>query len=205
MSHGKTIRPEKANSSQLFSQRHAAILFIGAAKLPLRMPASVTTAIPHTNVWFIPYQKVKACRMNHAGPARQAGRLRPLRPDRVALGMLFGLECASCCGSGYKNLKTWEADASVMKAPKCARRWRLRAIASGFAGIAATLLVLTCPGFENNSATIASADQSSIANAGYVGAEVCSQCHPSIYESFLRTDMGRSMSQITPELLQRIP
>jgi tetratricopeptide repeat protein len=106
---------------------------------------------------------------------------------------------------GIQEPKAWEANASVMKAPNCAGRWRLRAIASGLAWIAATLLVLTCLGFQNNSATIASADQSSIANTGYVGSKACSKCHPSIYESFLRTDMGRSMSQITPELLQRIP
>jgi hypothetical protein len=43
------------------------------------------------------------------------------------------------------------------------------------------------------------------ANAGYVGSRVCAKCHSSIYESFSRTDMGRSMSEITPALLQRVP
>jgi hypothetical protein len=98
-----------------------------------------------------------------------------------------------------------EAKTSVMKAPNCTGRWRLQAIASGLAWIAATLLFLTCLGFQNNLATTALADQSSVANTGYVGSKACSKCHPSIYESFLRTDMGRSMSQITPELLERIP
>ena len=51
----------------------------------------------------------------------------------------------------------------------------------------------------------ASADQSSPQETGYVGSLVCSQCHASIYESFSRTDMGRSMSKITPALLDRIP
>jgi hypothetical protein len=43
------------------------------------------------------------------------------------------------------------------------------------------------------------------AAAGYVGSQVCGKCHPSIYQSFSRTDMGRSMSEITPSLLERLP
>ncbi len=93
----------------------------------------------------------------------------------------------------------------MMKAPNCTGRWRLQAIASGLAWIAATLLFLTRLGFQNNAPTTASADQSSIANTGYVGSKACSKCHPSIYESFMRTDMGRSMSEITPALLEKIP
>ncbi|MFZ0758672.1 MAG: hypothetical protein WAM69_01875 [Candidatus Sulfotelmatobacter sp.] len=42
------------------------------------------------------------------------------------------------------------------------------------------------------------------ANAGYVGSRACSKCHLSIYESFSRTDMGRSMSEITPSLLEKM-
>lgn len=42
-------------------------------------------------------------------------------------------------------------------------------------------------------------------NAGYVGSRACAKCHPSIYESFSRTDMARSMSEITPALLEKIP
>src|SRR4029077_6384349 len=63
---------------------------------------------------------------------------------------------------GIQERKAWEANASVMKAPICAGRWRLRAIASGLAWVAATLLGVTCLGFQNNSATTASADQNSI-------------------------------------------
>jgi hypothetical protein len=47
--HGKMIRPDSAKRSQLFSQRQAGIRFMGAAKLPWRMPAKVTTPIPHNN------------------------------------------------------------------------------------------------------------------------------------------------------------
>jgi hypothetical protein len=40
---------------------------------------------------------------------------------------------------------------------------------------------------------------------GYVGSKVCAQCHAPIASKYLRTDMGRSMSEITPYLLERIP
>ena len=99
-----------------------------------------------------------------------------------------------------------EAKASGMKTPTCTGGRPLPAIASGFASIAGALLLLTCFSFQNKSlGTTASADQSSPANTGYVGSRVCSKCHPSIYESFSRTDMGRSMLEITPALLERIP
>jgi hypothetical protein len=42
-------------------------------------------------------------------------------------------------------------------------------------------------------------------NAGYVGSRACAKCHPSIYESFSRTGMGHSMSEITPALLEKVP
>jgi hypothetical protein len=52
--------------------------------------------------------------------------------------------------------------------------------------------------------TTISGDQPA-ANAGYVGSRACAKCHPSIYESFSRTDMGRSMSEINPSLLEKMP
>ena len=42
------------------------------------------------------------------------------------------------------------------------------------------------------------------AEDGYIGSRACARCHPSIYESFSRTDMGRSMSEATGESLARI-
>jgi len=39
---------------------------------------------------------------------------------------------------------------------------------------------------------------------GYVGSATCSRCHLGIYKQFSRTSMGRSMSPITPELLQTL-
>jgi hypothetical protein len=41
--------------------------------------------------------------------------------------------------------------------------------------------------------------------ADYVGSKVCAQCHAPIASKYSRTDMGRSMSAITPALLERIP
>src|ERR1700687_2154225 len=82
----------------------------------------------------------------------------------------------------------------------------LRAIVNGLAPIAGTLLLLTCWNFQSTLlGTTALADQSSFTNADYVGSRACSKCHPSIYESFLRTAMVRSMSEVTPALLERIP
>jgi hypothetical protein len=39
----------------------------------------------------------------------------------------------------------------------------------------------------------------------YVGAKVCGDCHGAIYRSFLRTDMGRSMSAATPGIPPGLP
>src|ERR1700752_2482209 len=38
------------------------------------MPPSVTIPMPHNNAWFIESTEVKACRMDHTRPARQADR-----------------------------------------------------------------------------------------------------------------------------------
>jgi hypothetical protein len=74
------------------------------------------------------------------------------------------------------------------------------------AAIAGALLLLSRRGFRNEvSGATATANQSSREESGYVGSKACSKCHRSIYESFSRTDMGRSMSEITPEILERIP
>lgn len=39
----------------------------------------------------------------------------------------------------------------------------------------------------------------------YVGSQVCSQCHADIYRKFSQTSMGRSMSQVTPQFLDKTP
>jgi hypothetical protein len=42
-------------------------------------------------------------------------------------------------------------------------------------------------------------------SGGYVGSRACAKCHESIYQSFSRTDMGRSMAEVTAPLLEKIP
>jgi hypothetical protein len=42
-------------------------------------------------------------------------------------------------------------------------------------------------------------------SGGYVGSKVCVQCHAPIASKYSRTDMGRSMSDITSSLLEKIP
>ncbi|MCU1304721.1 MAG: hypothetical protein JWQ87_5005 [Candidatus Sulfotelmatobacter sp.] len=85
-------------------------------------------------------------------------------------------------------------------------RSRWRAMARGLGLMGGAFLLLMCLSFQSKApGTSAVADQSSAATTGYVGSKACSQCHASIYESFSRTDMGRSMSEISPDLLKKIP
>jgi hypothetical protein len=73
------------------------------------------------------------------------------------------------------------------------------------AAILATLLLV----FVSSQTTLFGAalpdSQNPVATAGYVGSRVCAKCHPSIYESFSRTDMGRSMSEVNPALVEKMP
>jgi len=68
-----------------------------------------------------------------------------------------------------------------------------------------TLLLVFVASHTNLFGGIVSADQNSNANGGYVGSRTCAKCHPSICESFSRTDMGHSMSEINPSLLEKMP
>lgn len=40
---------------------------------------------------------------------------------------------------------------------------------------------------------------------GYVGSTACSRCHAEIYNHFLHTSMGRSLTPVTPEFLRTVP
>jgi hypothetical protein len=58
----------------------------------------------------------------------------------------------------------------------------------------------------NRSAHAETAAKKATAPAGgYVGAEACAHCHQEIYDSFERTRMGRSMTQVKPALLKTFP
>jgi hypothetical protein len=39
----------------------------------------------------------------------------------------------------------------------------------------------------------------------YVGSRVCADCHRAIYNVYSETDMGRSMSRLAPQLLEKVP
>jgi hypothetical protein len=98
-----------------------------------------------------------------------------------------------------------EARASIMKSSNGTEKRRRQKIAKVL-GPAAALLLLACLGSQSKVLGKARPpDQGSPSDSGNVGSRVCAQCHPSIYESFSRTDMGRSMSEITPTLLGRVP
>ena len=81
-----------------------------------------------------------------------------------------------------------------------------RAIASALGCLVGELLILICLCSQGKlpGAAAAARDDSST-HAAYVGSRACAKCHPSIYESFSRTDMGRSMSEITPALFEKMP
>ena len=86
-------------------------------------------------------------------------------------------------------------------------RWMLRTWIGGVIGIAASscaavLLSTFC--FSTALSRAATSNENDQSNKGYVGSKACAQCHPSIYQSFSRTDMGRSMSEITPSLLEKL-
>ena len=74
-------------------------------------------------------------------------------------------------------------------------------------GIGATLCVLllvSASWFATDASRAATSDTNEQSKKGYAGSKACAQCHPSIYESFSRTDMGRSMSEITPSLVEKL-
>jgi hypothetical protein len=80
----------------------------------------------------------------------------------------------------------------------------LRLSAGG--AIFVALIVLMCFAFQGElPRRVASTPEGSVANNGYVGSRTCAKCHPSIYESFSRTDMGRSMSEVTSSFLAKVP
>jgi hypothetical protein len=47
--------------------------------------------------------------------------------------------------------------------------------------------------------------QSIAPSNGYVGSKLCAECHRAIYNNFSQTDMGRSMSLVSPQLLEKVP
>ena len=86
--------------------------------------------------------------------------------------------------------------------------WRMKFLdhlASWTAITLGTLLLVFVASRTNFFGGVVSAGQNSNANGGYVGSRTCAKCHPSVYESFSRTDMGRSMSEVNSSLLEKMP
>jgi hypothetical protein len=61
------------------------------------------------------------------------------------------------------------------------------------------------PEKTRQSVSLADASKTGTGTDDYVGSQVCAQCHAPISSKYSRTDMGRSMSDITPSLLEKIP
>jgi hypothetical protein len=85
---------------------------------------------------------------------------------------------------------------------------RLRIASSGrnaslvLAVVLATLLSATTHAHAGQ--TVAAAQPTNDAGS-YVGSPSCMRCHREIYDSYARTDMGRSMAQVNASLLGKIP
>jgi len=47
--------------------------------------------------------------------------------------------------------------------------------------------------------------QNVASNDGYVGSKICAECHGAIFSKFSQTDMGRSISLVSPKLLETLP
>lgn len=91
--------------------------------------------------------------------------------------------------------------ASAKMYGRARRRGRPRAAARRAAGF---LLVLVSFGLRAQ-AKPQSRGRAGNSSDGYVGSKVCAGCHRSIYESFAQTDMGRSMSAVTPGAIAQLP
>ena len=77
--------------------------------------------------------------------------------------------------------------------------------------LALTVLTLTAFGQTGNGfqretppTTETKAVQATTKNDGYVGSQACGGCHLGIYRQYMRTGMGRSISSVSPALLQNL-
>jgi hypothetical protein len=89
-------------------------------------------------------------------------------------------------------------------------RLRCRPVRVGLSAIAIVGAVLAfLPGDRVGHARARSAEtaspQSTGSSNGYVGSKLCAECHRAIYNNFSQTDMGRSMTLVSPKLLEKIP
>jgi Flp pilus assembly protein TadD len=52
---------------------------------------------------------------------------------------------------------------------------------------------------------VAARNTSQASQNDYVGSEACARCHLDIYQTFVRTRMGRSLTAVTPKVMQDLP
>jgi len=75
-------------------------------------------------------------------------------------------------------------------------------LAAGFAAcVAGYALSQSAPAKDAHPSALSA----NAANQGYVGSAACAACHQGVTKSFSKTSMGRSLTAITPEVLQTLP
>lgn len=87
----------------------------------------------------------------------------------------------------------------------CHAQTILRVTRAGLWACLSVLLLLTTYPQNSVAAAPKSLPENSDAHKrGYVGSRACASCHRDIYSEYIQTDMGRSMSEVTPALLQQL-
>ena len=66
-----------------------------------------------------------------------------------------------------------------------------------------SVLAVTEPSAPNPS--VSTRKESAAARNDYVGSVACARCHVEIYHSFVRTRMGRSLTELTPKVIRDLP
>ena len=78
-------------------------------------------------------------------------------------------------------------------------RWR---VALTLLLLASSMLLLPAHAGQAKSGSAVNGDAP---GDGYIGSQACSQCHADVYRRFSQTSMGRSMSPVTPAVLDKTP
>jgi tetratricopeptide repeat protein len=95
----------------------------------------------------------------------------------------------------------------TVAASNVAGGWSLLVSPGRLASLMLALILAAIPGAPTqvNGGETSPVARPASAASGCVGSPACAQCHREIYNSYSRTDMGRSMSQVNYALLGKIP
>jgi len=77
-------------------------------------------------------------------------------------------------------------------------------LASAILSLAFALAAIDRTGRVRATQTAQAPAKSHPSAGGYVGSKACAQCHHTTFDNFSRTDMGRSMSEVTSGFLERV-